>query len=87
MIYQQFWLIGEVSDDWRITNVAPIYKKGWKEDPGKYRHVSPTSVPGKIGAIDSKCAHWACEGQLGDQAQPVLVHARQVLLDQPDVLL
>jgi len=47
-IYQQSWLTGEVLDDWRITNVTPIYKKGWKEDPRNYRSVSLTSVPGKI---------------------------------------
>jgi len=28
------WLTEEVTDDWRITNVTPIYRKGWKEDPG-----------------------------------------------------
>ncbi|GAB0207088.1 mitochondrial enolase superfamily member 1 [Grus japonensis] len=48
IIYQQSWLTGEVPDDWRLANVMPIYKKGQKEDPGKYRPVSLTSVPGKI---------------------------------------
>ncbi|GAB0207679.1 mitochondrial enolase superfamily member 1 [Grus japonensis] len=42
------WLTGEVPDDWRLANVMPIYKKGPKEDPGNYRPVSLTSVPGKI---------------------------------------
>jgi len=48
IIYRQSWLTGEVPDDWRIANVTPIYKKGWKEDPGNYRPISLTSVPGKI---------------------------------------
>ncbi|KAF1552038.1 hypothetical protein FQV20_0001515, partial [Eudyptula albosignata] len=48
IIYQQSWLTGEVPDDWRLANVTPIYKKGRKEDPGNYRPVSLTSVPGKI---------------------------------------
>jgi len=42
------WLTGEVPDDCRIASVTPIYKKGQKEDPGNYRPVSLTSVPGKI---------------------------------------
>ncbi|KFQ25918.1 hypothetical protein N332_01010, partial [Mesitornis unicolor] len=48
IIYQQSWLTGEVPADWRLANMMPIYKKGWKEDPGNYRPVSLTSVPGKV---------------------------------------
>ncbi|KAF1472525.1 hypothetical protein FQV18_0001444, partial [Eudyptula minor novaehollandiae] len=48
IVCQQSWLTGEVPDDWRLANVTPIYKKGWKEDPGNYRPVSLTSVSGKI---------------------------------------
>jgi len=46
--YQQSWPTRQVPDDWRLSNLTPIYKKGWKEDPGNYRPVSLTSVPGKI---------------------------------------
>ncbi|KFP61930.1 hypothetical protein N322_04879, partial [Cariama cristata] len=47
IIYQQSWLTREVPVAWRLANVMPIYKKGRKEDPGNYRPVSLTSVPGK----------------------------------------
>uniref|UniRef100_A0A493U0J1 Reverse transcriptase domain-containing protein n=1 Tax=Anas platyrhynchos platyrhynchos TaxID=8840 RepID=A0A493U0J1_ANAPP len=46
--YQQSWLSGEVPVDWRLANVTPSYKKGWRVDPGNYRPVSLTSVPGKL---------------------------------------
>ncbi|CAM4590483.1 unnamed protein product, partial [Lepidochelys olivacea] len=42
------WRLGEVLDDWKKANVVLIFKKGKKEDPGNYRPVSLTSVPGKI---------------------------------------
>ncbi|KFQ28047.1 hypothetical protein N332_10881, partial [Mesitornis unicolor] len=48
IIYQQSWLTGEVPVDWRLANVTSIYKKGRKEDPGNYRPVSLTLVPGKV---------------------------------------
>ncbi|KAK4811106.1 hypothetical protein QYF61_016392 [Mycteria americana] len=48
IIYQQSWLTGEVPADWRLANVTPIFKKGQKEDPGNYRPVSLTLVPGKL---------------------------------------
>ncbi|GAB0180869.1 mitochondrial enolase superfamily member 1 [Grus japonensis] len=46
--YQQSWLAREVPVDWRLANVMFIHKKGWREDPGNYRPVILTSVPGKI---------------------------------------
>ncbi|NWY94667.1 RTXE polymerase, partial [Loxia curvirostra] len=48
IIYQQSWLTGEVPDDWKLANVISIHKRSAKEDPGNYRPVSLTSVPGKI---------------------------------------
>ncbi|GAB0188723.1 mitochondrial enolase superfamily member 1 [Grus japonensis] len=47
-IYQQSWLTGEIPVDWRLANMTPIYKKGQKEDPGNYRPVNLTVVPGKV---------------------------------------
>ena len=48
IIYQHSLLTREVPEDWRLANVTPIYKKGCREDPGNYRPVSLTSVPGKV---------------------------------------
>jgi len=48
IISQRSWESGEVPDDWKLVSVIPVYKKGRREDPGNYRPLSPTSVPGKI---------------------------------------
>ncbi|GAB0206849.1 mitochondrial enolase superfamily member 1 [Grus japonensis] len=48
IIFERSWRTGEVPEDWRKANVTPVFKKSKKEDPGNYRPVSLTSIPGKV---------------------------------------
>ena len=44
IILWQSWLTRDVPVDWRLANVTPIFKKGWKDGPGSYRPISLTLV-------------------------------------------
>lgn len=48
MIFPKSWQSGEVPDVWKKGNIAPILRKGWKEEPGSHHPGSLTSVPGKF---------------------------------------
>ena len=43
-IYNESLAQGNVPDDWRQANVAPVFKKGEKYDPANYRPVSLTCI-------------------------------------------
>jgi len=48
IIFERSCRTGDVPEDSRKASVTPIFKKGKKEDPGNYRPVSLTSIPGKM---------------------------------------
>ncbi|KFV15732.1 hypothetical protein N339_02314, partial [Pterocles gutturalis] len=48
MISEKSWHSGEVPGNWKKGNIAPIFRKGRKEDPGNKQPAGLTSVSWKI---------------------------------------
>ncbi|XP_039563240.1 triadin isoform X6 [Passer montanus] len=47
-IFDKTWQFGGAPTDWKRGNIIPIFKKGYKEEPGNDRSVSLTPGSGKI---------------------------------------
>ena len=48
IVFQLSYDTGVVPDDWLISNISPIFKKGDRTNPANYRSVNLTSVCSKI---------------------------------------
>lgn len=48
VIFGRLCSLEEVPEDGKKENVTPVFKKGKKEDLGKYKLVSLTLIPGKV---------------------------------------
>ena len=85
IIFDRSWWLGEVPKDWKKANAIPVFRKGKKEDPGNYKPISLTSIPGKVVEkliLDTISRH--------TKKKKVIRHSQHgsvVMLDQLDKLL
>ena len=74
---------GELPENWRLANVAPIFKKGTRTKPENYRPVSLTSIPCKIMESIVRDGLMAHLEEQPDGPQSAWLHAREILCNQP----
>ena len=67
IIYHCSWSIREVTEDWGLASVTPIYRKAGMEDAWNYCQPDLGARDG-YGADCLEGDDAACAGQLGDQA-------------------
>lgn len=61
VIYQQLWLAREALVDWRLADMPPGDRKGWKDFPGSYR--PDLGIRTGYGAGNPECCDTAPVGQ------------------------
>lgn len=49
IVLEKLWRSGSIPEDWQKANDSPAYKKSLKDDPGNYRPIILSSIPGKLG--------------------------------------
>ncbi|PKU41409.1 rna-directed dna polymerase from mobile element hypothetical protein [Limosa lapponica baueri] len=87
-VFEKSWRTGEVPEDWRKTNVMPVFEKDMKEDPGNRKPVSLSFIPGKVMeqlTLDVISKH--VEEKKGHQESSAWIHQWEIMLDQSDSLL
>ncbi|KAK4811747.1 hypothetical protein QYF61_005315 [Mycteria americana] len=78
-------LLGEVPEDWRKASVIPVFKKIMKDNPGNYRLVSLTLIPGK--AMEQLILATISRHMKNKKVIRGSQHGFTKVLDQPDKLL